>query len=300
MTLGPAAPDLASLDLLVDVVQLGSISSAAATAGISQPSASARLRKLERQLGVTLLDRSPGGSQPTDTGRLVAQWAAEIVAAADRLRAGVEALRPEIGQVLHLAASFTIAEVLLPTWLATLRSTHPTVRTALEVKNSTDVEDLVHRGIVQLGFIEGPTLPRPLRTAVITDDELVVVVPPHHPWVRRRQPLSAAELASEPLVVREPGSGTRESLLAALQTAGINDVQIAMEAGSTTSVLRAVTDGVGPTVISRLAVAAEIHSGQLHEIPVADLPLRRQLRAIWSHTRPLSPTAATLLRIAHG
>src|SRR5699024_12500709 len=73
------------------------------------------------------------------------------------------------------------------------------------------------RGACEVGFVESPTVPPGLHSTTVAVDRLVVTVPPTHPWSRRRTPLSVAELAATPLVVREPGSGTRTTLDLALQ-----------------------------------------------------------------------------------
>jgi len=117
MPLGPSFPELASLDLFVSVVELGSVSRAAAAHGVAQPSASSRLKHLERQLGLTLLERSPSGSVPTDAGVVVAGWAEAILRSAHALKAGLSAFQAEQAGRLRIAASFTIAEYLLPQWL---------------------------------------------------------------------------------------------------------------------------------------------------------------------------------------
>ena len=85
MPLPPTFPELASLDLFVSVIELGSVSQAAAAHGVTQPSASSRIKHLERQLGMQLLDRGPGGSRPTDAGVVVAGWAEGILRAAHEL-----------------------------------------------------------------------------------------------------------------------------------------------------------------------------------------------------------------------
>jgi len=112
--LGPAFPELASLDLFVSIVELGSVSRAAKAHGIAQPSASSRLRHLERQLGMQLVTRSPSGSVPTDAGVVVAGWAEAILRSAHELKAGLEAFQAEQVGRLRVTASFTVAEYLLP------------------------------------------------------------------------------------------------------------------------------------------------------------------------------------------
>jgi DNA-binding transcriptional LysR family regulator len=292
--LPPTFPDLAALSLFVSVVELGSVSRAAALHGVSQPSASERLRNLERKLGVRLLVRSPTGSVATAEGALVVEWSAAVLAAADELRVGVASLRSPARGQLAVAASYTVAEHLLPGWLGVLHARHPDVAVALEVVNSSGVLDRVRSGAADVGFIESPGPTTGLASRTVGHDELVVVVSPGHAWARRRSPVTAAELAETPLVLREPGSGTRDALVVALAAVGLGPPVAAFELGSTASVKSAVAAGSGPAVLSRVAVEAEVRAGRLHVVPVAALDLHRTLRAVWGRAR-LAPAAATLV-----
>ena len=294
MPLGPSFPELASLDLFVSVVKLGSVSRAAAAHGVAQPSASSRLRHLERQLGLTLLTRSPSGSVPTDAGVVVAGWAEAILRSAHELKAGLEAFQAEQAGRLRVAASFTIAEYLLPQWLGRFAREHPGDSVALEVANSTSVIERLQNGTSDLGFVETTSPVPDLEEKIVGTDELIAVVAPTHPWARRRMvPVEA--LAATPLVTRESGSGTREAFEAAMAELDLGPPTAVLELGSTSAVRSAVIDGNSPTVISRLAVADELASGALVEIEVMDLSITRPLRAVWSRRQPLSPLASQLL-----
>jgi len=294
MPLGPSFPEIASLDLFVSVVELGSVSRAATAHGVAQPSASSRLRHLERQLGLTLLERSPTGSVPTDAGVVVAGWAEAILRSAHELKAGLQAFQAEQSGRLRVAASFTIAEYLLPQWLGRFAREHPGDSVALEVANSTSVIQRLHDGSADLGFIETTSTLTDLDEQLVGTDELIAVVAPTHPWAKRRQvPVEA--LAATPLVTREAGSGTREALEAALASLDLGPPTAILELGSTSAVRSAVLDGNSPTVISRLAVAAELDAGSLVEIEVKDLVIGRSLRAVWPKRSPLPPLAAQLL-----
>lgn len=297
MPLPDPHPDLASLDLLVSVGELGSISAAAAAHGVTQPAASMRLRALERLLEIPLLERSTRGARLTPAGMATAEWAAAVLADVRTLLAGADALRAGRGSRLRLAASLTVAEYLLPQWLHLFAAEAPTTRVSLEMGNTTHVADLVARGEVDVGFIEGPRPPGRLRSKELLADELVVVVGPGHPWARRRRPISGRQLAVVPLVLREPGSGTREVLTDALATMGLEPTS-AMELGSTTAIKAAVTSGAGPAVVSALAVRNELRAGLLVAIPCEDLRLRRTIRSVWAPGRPPSSPAARLLAIA--
>ncbi|HTI22066.1 MAG TPA: LysR family transcriptional regulator [Kutzneria sp.] len=299
MPLPPVVSDLTGFDLLLSVVRLGSVGRAAEAHHISQPAASARLRQLERRLGITLLHRTPSGSTLTEAGALVADWARAAVDAAATLAAGAEALRGTMDSRLVVAASQTIAEYLLPGWLVTLRHAHPDLSVALHAGNSTQVADQVLTGAAGLGFVEGPDVPAGLQGETVAEDRLVVLAAPGHPWTRRRRGITPAELAATALVAREVGSGTRRALESALHDHGHDAIAPPMlELSSTTAIKHAVAAGSGPAVLSSMAVTTELATATLVTVPVVGLPLRRSLRVVWQSGRQLTGPARDLYTIA--
>ncbi|MFE0385763.1 LysR substrate-binding domain-containing protein [Streptomyces bungoensis] len=291
-------PDLESLRLLVLVADLGSLGRAAERLRISQPSASRRLSTLERGLGLVLVDRTRRGSRPTLAGQVVAGHARRVLDELDELLAGAGRLRDRREAELRVAASLTIAEYLLPVWISELRARRPDLYIGLQVTNSEHVPELVESGEADIGFIEGPRLSRVMSTRRVAEDRLVVVVDPGHPWARRREPLSARELSRTPLVLRESGSGTRQTLDRALYLAGCERVRPLVELGSTAAVRGAVIAGTGPSVLSELAVRGDIAEGRLIGVDVAGVDLTRDLRAVWPTGRRLVGPAAELVAVA--
>ncbi|GAB2579369.1 transcriptional regulator [Paractinoplanes abujensis] len=295
MPLPPLTADLTGFDLLLSVARLGSVGRAAAEHRISQPAASARLRELERRIGLTLLHRTPRGSTLTETGALVADWARAAIDAAEALAAGLAALRATHESRLTVAASQTVAEYLLPTWLVALRAAHPGLAVTLQAANSADVAAAVLAGQVELGFVEGPDLPGGLHDEVVATDRLAVVVAPGHPWAKRRRAVTAAELAATPLVSREAGSGTRRAFEQAL--GDLTAAAPLLELSSTTAIKHAVAAGSGAAVLSSLAVTVELTAGTLVAVPTA-VPLQRRLRAVWRTADQLIGPAGDLYAIA--
>lgn len=293
MPLAQPQPDVAALDLLVSVAQSGSIRQAAMRHHISQPAASLRIRGLERTLGLRLVERATTGSRLTSDGLAVVGWAEHVLSAMRTLSSGAQALRLDQNSQLRLVASFTVAEYLLPGWLAPLYAATP-ASVSLRMANSDEVAELFVRDEVDLGFVEGPSLPSGLQGRTVYRDELVVVVSPEHPWAQRRAPISATMLAQSPLVNREPGSGTRQVLEAALAEHDL-EVTNAVELGSTTAIKAAVGAGVGPAVLSKLAVKDELLDRRLVAIDCQDLKLTRSIRAVWRRRTTLSPLAKELL-----
>lgn len=299
MSLPSRVSDLGGFDLLLSVARLGSLGRAAAEHRISQPAASARMRCLEGQLGLALIERSPRGSRLTSAGALIADWAQVAVDAAAALDAAVTALRRERDGRLRIAASLTVAEYLLPDWLTAMRVADPGLAVALRAVNSAEVAMAVLAAAADIGFVEGPGVPNGLRVGPIGHDKLTVVVAPSHPWSRRRGGVPARELAGIALVSREVGSGTRLVLEEALRAqAGLEPVPPLAELSSTTAIKAAVAAGAGPAVLSSLAVAAELAAGTLRAVTITDLDLNRRLLAVWPAGRRLSGPSRDLYAIA--
>jgi DNA-binding transcriptional LysR family regulator len=295
--LPPSTPDLTALDLLDSIAELGSLGQAAGRHGMSQPAVSMRMSQLERRLGIGLLQRSPAGTSLTPAGERVAILSRRVLSEAQALMAGVQALVAQESSHLRVAASLTVAEHLLPGWIGALHRESPDVILAVEVTNSSKVLARVRDGSADVGFVEGhEARPSGMTAMVVRSDRLVVVVDPAHPWARRESPVGGAELAAAELIVREPGSGTREVLDDALRPWG--GPRSRLELGSTVAILAAARRGEGPAVLSALAVAEDIGAGRLAAVPTRDLDLTRSLRAVWPEARPLVPLARRLLNVA--
>jgi molybdate transport repressor ModE-like protein len=299
-------PELTALQMICTVQRLGSFSAAGKALGLSQQAVSSRMRALEEVIGSPLLVRSPRGSSLTETGALIADWASDVLAAAERLDAGIASLRQDGIRQLRVVASQTIAEHLLPQWLVILRrqqeagGTTPTL-TEFTVTNSTSAAAVVRAGDADVGFIESPALPAGLASRTVRYDDMVVVVAPGHRWARRRTAITADELARTPLVTRERGSGTREALESILAEQAPESPTTApiVELSTSAAVRSAIIAGTAPGVLSSLAVRDDLTLGRLVAIPTQQLSLRRPLTAIWrSGTVPPIGPARDLVAIA--
>src|SRR6516165_4115988 len=257
MMLPPSTPDLIALDLLDSIAELGSLGRAASRHRMSQPAVSMRMSQLERRLGLTLLQRSPAGARLTPAGERVVALSRRVLSETKELMAAVEAL---------------VAEYLLPGWLAALHHRSPDAILAVEVTNSGRVVARVAEHHADVGFIEGhqPRL-RAMKTVVVRTDHLVLVVDPSHPWAHRQSPVTGPELAAAELIVREPGSGTRQILEDTLGAFG--GLRSHLELGSTAAILAAARRGEGPAVLSALAVADDLDTGRLVAVSTEGIKL---------------------------
>lgn len=295
-------PDLEALRALELAAEEHSISAAGARLGVSQQAVSLRIRRLEQDLHLRLLVRSARGSRLTPAGELVVGWARTLLAAADDFADAVDSLRTDREKTIRVAASLTIAEHLMPAWIAQWRisagSEGPVVH--LVAGNSSLVVEEVRAGTVDLGFIETPATPADLGSVTVARDTVEVIVQPGHPWAQAGG-VSPHELASTGLVLREAGSGTRQALEEALTAAGC-PLRVAPAAvlSTTLGVRSAVMAGLAPGALSSLAVSEDTHTGRLVRVPIDGLQLVRPLTAIWAGKNPQRSVRDFLDVIARG
>jgi DNA-binding transcriptional LysR family regulator len=269
------------LSAFVAAYEAGTVQGAADALSLTQSALTKRLQALERKLGASVFDRGRTGVKPTRLGQTIYPPAKQALAQLHAVALAAQAARAGEQQDLRLSASLTIGEFLLPGWLSAFRAMHPTVHPQLEVVNSAGVLSAVRDGQAQIGFIETGAAPNDLESIVLARDELVAVVAAEHRWARRRS-LSAAALAGESYLTREQDSGTRAVATAALTARGIV-LAPALEVASTESLKRLISQG-GFSILSRLAVAEEQRDGLLVGLPVRDLVLTRELRAVRRRT----------------
>ena len=167
-------PDLEALRVLALVAKESSMSAASAQLGVSQQAISLRIRNLEKDLRMRLLVRSARGSRLTPAGELVVGWGTTLLTAADEFSDAVNSLRTNRGKMMRIAASLTIAEHLLPDWIARWRISHgndgPVVQ--LTAANSSTVVEAIREGTADLGLVETPVVPAGLRSVTVAYDTI--------------------------------------------------------------------------------------------------------------------------------
>ncbi len=298
---GRFLPELDALQLLVAVSRHGSIGAAARTMGVTQQAASERLSGMERQIGVPLLLRTARGTQLTRSGRLVVEWSARLLGAAEEMDASLAALRDDRGRRLRIIASMTVAEHLLPRWLVAFGQRHdghgPQV--SLTAANSREVLAAIGEERSDIGFVEGVRPPAGLRYRNIATDELVLVTTPGSPLSRRRRPLTPRQVSELAMTNREQGSGTRDVVERALAAHDLEPPAAVVEVTTSTGLREAVRAGGAPAFISRRAVSTDLDSGALVEVRTIDLDLTRIFRAVWSgQAQPPAGPVRDLLAVA--
>ncbi len=277
------------------VAETGGFGRAAARLGISQPAVSLHVAELEADVGAKVFDRLPRGVRLTAAGEVLLGYARRLSALEAEARAAVAELMGLGRGRLAIGASLTLGSYLMPGVLAEFRRRHPAVELRMEVANTDRVTALVRDEQVELGLTEGLAEHPDLAVSTFDTDRLVAIAPPGH-RLARAAGVTARDLFAEPFVAREAGSGTRAVVEAAAARKRLT-VRSAVTVGSLEAVKRAVIAGMGVSVVSELAVAAEVAAGTLAVVAVADLPIRRPLHLARRRDRPDGPAAAALVRL---
>ncbi len=272
------------------VVAAGSFSRAAVDLNLSQPAVSRAVQELERQLGTLLLDRTGRRIVPTSAGQVLNDHAVGLFAIERQAEAALAELDGLDRGQLAIGASTTIGIYLLPPLLGAFHRRHPRVRLLLDVGNTAQIAERLRTTPLDIAFVEGPVAGADLVVRPWRDDALAVMAAPDDPIVAR-QPVTLEDLAAAPCILREPGSGTREVVEAALQALGV-EMRIAMELGSTEAVKQAVAVGLGISAVSSAAIAQELELGSLVTLDVPDVRIQRTLSRLAVVGRP--PSRATL------
>ncbi|HVB10896.1 MAG TPA: LysR family transcriptional regulator [Bacillota bacterium] len=283
--------DSDDLRTFVELVRRGSFSAAASALKVSQPSVSRRVRHLEDELGVELFERTRPVVTPTRQGLAVLRLANRTLAEWNALVPALQGPEPLHG-TLHIAASTTPSEYLLPGLLAEFTRLHPDIRFDMPVMNSDTVEACVRARHCDVGFLGRRCKDRHLGSREAYQDEVVLAVPAGH-GLAGRESVDVAELAGEPFIVREPGSGTWAAVALALQAHGLElpPHRVVAQLASPHAVLEAVRVGHGVSFVSVLAARRE--SGVV-TLRLRDLAILRPVIMIYDR-RHVNRSAAAFL-----
>jgi DNA-binding transcriptional LysR family regulator len=273
--------DLRHLVTFRTVVDKRSFSQAAEELEISQPAVSFQIRSLEERLGHRLLDRTGRRVTVTEAGEIVYRYAKRMIGLEAELEREMGEVGSRIAGRLVLGSSTGPGELVLPRLLGAFSRAHPDVRVSLVVSDTQTVCERVLDDELEIGVVGAARAQRGLEFEPFMRDELVAIAPPGH-HLAGREAVAIEELAAEPMIMQQEGSGVRAVLEAALRAGGVRDrdLNVAMELGLQQSVKAAVLDGLGITVISRLAVEREVAEGSLVALRLEGEGLERHFFAV--------------------
>lgn len=287
---------LKQLEVFLAVADTRSFSKGGETVSLAQSTASQHIRALEDELGTRLLDRSATQVNLTEAGRLFYGHASQICR---QCTEAIEAVRRFQGleqATLRVGASTIPAACLIPDLLGCFTAAWPGVRLELLQGDTREVVRLLQDNLVELAVVGGRPDDDAISLQELQTERIVLVARPDQV---KKSTISLQKLQKLPMVLREPGSGTRQATDAALQKAGIDprSLRAVAQLGSSEAVRRAVLGGAGFAFVSTLAVAHELADGTLVEVQVDKLEISRIFYLAWCRGKTLSPAAEEFISL---
>jgi DNA-binding transcriptional LysR family regulator len=271
------------------VVAAGSVSKAAREGFASQPGLSKAVRELEKQLGISLLERGARGSRPTKAGAELFNYAHAIFALEAEAEDTLKQHKTLSCTTLSIGASTTIATYILPPILARFRAQYPGVDLSLWRGNSAEIESRLATYELDVALIVGAPRNKELNKTPWYEDEIVGICSPFH-WLATRELVYPDDLKGCQWVTREAGSGTRDAIEDALKPYGLSALS-GLEIGGCEALKQSVAAGLGIGFVSRQAAADQIALGKLNVIRLAEIEIRSPFYLLHLPNRPSLPAS---------
>jgi len=269
------------LKVFCTVAETRSFSKTSEIIHLTQPAVSLQIQALEEMYETKLFDRSSSKVTLTPAGEVLYKYAKEILALYASAEKVIGEMTGLVKGSITIGAGSTIGNYLLPSVISDFRKTHPKIKVHLFVANMQRVIELLNAGNINLGLIEGDVKRQKIVVEKLLSDELLLIVPSHHPWAKRKE-VSIAELIEEPFILREAGSGTRQTIEKFLTRHGITlqNMKVSMVLGSTQAIKEAVENGLGVSIISRWAARKESKYGTLNMLSFKEEKMVRDFSLI--------------------
>jgi DNA-binding transcriptional LysR family regulator len=275
------------------VISRGTFSGAAEALGLSQPAVSLQIRQLEQALQVRLIERTSRGIKPTPAGITLCEHCIKIDAAVGAAVESVSLHSDDITGTVTVGTGATACIHLLPPLLQELRQTHPLLKVDVRTGNTSDIVRGVEENRIDIGLVTLPAAGKCLSITPLGTEEFVIILE-KDPAEQDIKPLSADDLLSLPLIVFEPGSGTRSLIDEWFRDAG----QVArpvMELGSIEAIKRMVRAGLGYSIVPRMSVESPEESRGLSVYSMAPA-LHRTLGTVIREDRIVSRGIKAVLK----
>jgi DNA-binding transcriptional LysR family regulator len=276
------------------VVEMKSFSRAAEAKFMTQSAMSHLIKNLEDELGVKLLNRQGKTVTPTPAGRLFYEYAIQILELYKKMENDVYGLVHKVKGPLPIGASPTAAIYLLPQVFYSFSKNYPEVQIEVSVSNTESIINRLYEGMIDIGIIEGNPQKTTIHLEEIAEDEMVIIASDENP-LSKKKPLTSHDLMSQPFIMPEPGSGTRELVDNFLRALGIEpgNIKVLMTLGNPELIVRMVQSGMGISFVSKWSVFSAIKDGSIKLLPITGKRLKRKFYLISLHEAPSTIAART-------
>ena len=258
---------------------------------MAQPAVSLALKELEQYYGVVLFDRVGRHLQITAAGKRLWEYASHITSLFDDMEKGMRDW--DTFGILRVGASITIGSQFLPNYVKAFYARHPGTEIRAVIEPSDRLEAQILSSDLDLALMEGMSHSPSLESEEYMEDHLVVICPARGRFVQG-QTLTQEEFRSQKFLLREPGSGTRETFQRVMEEAGLS-VEPIWEAMSTTALVNAVINGLGITVLPHRMVLGPLSKGRVVSVGVEGLEFRRKYYIVRHRAKYLTASARAFL-----
>ncbi|HEV7382584.1 MAG TPA: LysR substrate-binding domain-containing protein [Dyadobacter sp.] len=281
------------LRVFYTVAQTLNFSRASEQLHISQPAVTKHIKELEQQYATTLFDRSRQQIKLTRAGEVLLQHAHLIFEQYQKLEFDINLLQNKTEGDLQIGASTTIAQYVIPQYLAYFHKRFPQIRIELTNANSLEIEQLLLAKKIDLGLVEGPIRHTDLKYTTFLQDEIVLVTGARN----KKRTISAKELSVLPLLIRESGSGTAEIIDNHLSAIGLsyNTLNVQMQLGSTESIKNYLVFSDTYAFLSIYSIKQELADDRLAIVDVEGLDIQRIFSFVYRQGQP-SPLAKLFMK----
>ena len=282
--------DFKQLEAFVYVVKLKSFSKAAQRIYLTQPTISAHISSLEHELDTKLLERGTRSVYPTKPGSILYQYAVKMLKLRDDACCAVKNYNKELKGTLTICASTVPSQYILPKIISAFRDEYPNVTFNIRREDSEQVVDSVSRGLADIGFCGTDTHSPECIFESFAEDPLVIITPNNERFRQfRSDGIHSDILKTEPVIIREEGSGTRREMERFLSKAGIEmgELKVVAQFNDPDSIKHSVSQGMGISVISKAAVEDYENFGLILSFNLSGVSMVRQLYVVSRKNNPL-------------
>ena len=270
------------LKVFCTVAETKSFSKASEIIHLTQPAVSLLVQAIEEIYETKLFDRASNTVTLTPAGEMLYKYAKEILNLYAAAEKNIGEITGFVKGSISLGASSTIGNYLLPGVIADFRKTHPKIKVHLLVGNTKRIVELLNSGNIDIGLVEGDVARQKMVVEKLIADELVLIVSPLHPWAKKKS-ISVVEIAKEPFIFREEGSGTRQVIEKYLGKYRITpqDMMTFLVLGSTEAIKETVESTMGIAIVSRWAIRKEMKYGTLKPLSFKEEKMLREFSMIF-------------------
>jgi DNA-binding transcriptional LysR family regulator len=282
--------NLHELNVFVEAARAENFSVAARRLYLSQPAVSLHIRNLEKQFGVPLFERHGRNISLSEAGKLLLPMARDLLCQVKQIEETMWGVQGKVIGHLSIACSTTVGKYILPRLVAGFRAHYPDVAVEISVMSRRAAVERLLEGSAEIAVVSTHLVHHDLDFAPFLTDQVILIVPPDHPWADGRT-VAPGDLRATPFILREATAGTYEVVADGLAAQGysIDELPAVLTLANAEAIEMSVEAGIGAAFVSKLAAARGLALNKVVEVPVAGMALSRTVYMVRHQQRAHTP-----------